>query len=200
MNAQGLGGPDGERTVFSGVALVMVELQCGDVTEALDRARALRERLAASPPSSALSGHAAAIVLGEAGTAEALGGDVRAAERDVGEAYAAGVGTHDMPILSTVGLAVSALALRQGRPVDAAVVLGASAQIRGSDDHTDLTVIRLTRQLRSALGPDFDARYAEGRSLSRKEAIARLDPALSVRGDPVVRGDDPPRPPVGIRR
>jgi hypothetical protein len=50
--------------------------------------------------------------------------------------------------------------------------------VRGTDDPTDPTTAKLAPLLRAALGDDeFARRYAEGRALTRQEAISRLDPA-----------------------
>jgi hypothetical protein len=50
--------------------------------------------------------------------------------------------------------------------------------VRGGDDPTDPTAVKLAPRLRAALGADRYARaYRAGQALSRAEAIERLDPA-----------------------
>ena len=50
--------------------------------------------------------------------------------------------------------------------------------MRGGDDPTDPTAVKLAPLLRAALGEDrFAAAYQAGKALSRAEAIERLDPA-----------------------
>src|SRR6185312_8757873 len=88
--------------------------------------------------------------------------------------------TNDRPILAAVGLAVSWWARDRGRPREAAVLVGASARLRGTDDPTSPLVIRLTRLLRADLGPEFDACYAEGLALDATAATARIDPARAL--------------------
>jgi hypothetical protein len=57
-------------------------------------------------------------------------------------------------------------------------MLGACAAVRGGEDSTELTVTQLGPRLGEALGPDGYARaYDRGKTLSRAEALALLDPA-----------------------
>jgi ATP/maltotriose-dependent transcriptional regulator MalT len=173
----GTGGlPMAVTDLFAGASMSSLEWQRGDESAALDRARRLRDQLRTTEPS-ALSGHMTAIVLGTTGGLEARLGDVGTAERDLAEAYTAAVGTADMPILASVGLAVCALAVRRLRFGDAALILGASAQVRGAEDESDAWVLVLRPELIDALGAAYQGCYGRGRSLSRPDAIARLDPA-----------------------
>ena len=83
-----------------------------------------------------------------------------------------------MPIAARVGEAVVVLALRLGRPADAAEMLGASLRLRGTDDPTNPDLARLRAELRDALGEQaLAAGVAAGRELDRSAALARLDPA-----------------------
>jgi hypothetical protein len=76
-----------------------------------------------------------------------------------------------------IGVSVAGLALARGMHRSAAVVLGASAQLRGADDLTDPRIARLHGELSSSLGDAFGAAYGEGRRLSRTDALGRIDPA-----------------------
>ena len=122
--------------------------------------------------------HATAIAHGFLGAAAARAGQAAAARTHLVAGYRDGLQAMDLPIMAAVGLGVAGYAQALGDARTAAVVLGASARLRGSDDHTNLAVVRLTAELRDALGDGFDAAYAEGRALGRDEALARLDPAL----------------------
>ena len=70
------------------------------------------------------------------------------------------------------------LAFALGYQERAAELLGARTVVRGVDDPTDPTAVKLAPLLRAALGEDgFAAAYQAGKALSRAEAIERLDPA-----------------------
>jgi hypothetical protein len=91
-----------------------------------------------------------------------------------------------MPIVAMTGVAGAQLAARQGRPADAAEMLGAAALVRGARDEANLEIAGLTAGLREALGEDaFRAAYARGLEAERDAALARLAPtgsdAASVR-------------------
>ena len=167
----------GDRDLFGDAALVTLDWLVDDRAGALTRARRLRARLADRGPLSSVSGHVSAVGLGIAGAMEAVSGHLEAAYADLEQAYPAAVGTGDMPILATVGLSVCVYAVALGRLDDAAMILGAAAQVRDADDPTDPSVIKLTTQLSAEL-TDFAASYGAGRSLDRAQAIARLDPGL----------------------
>ena len=111
----------------------------------------------------------------------ALGdGDVAAAAEALDGAFAAAVESRDMPIVAMTGVAGAQLAARQGRPVDAAEMLGAAAVVRGAQDEANLEIAGLTAELREALGEDaFRAAYARGLGAERDAALARLVPAGS---------------------
>jgi predicted ATPase/DNA-binding SARP family transcriptional activator len=119
-------------------------------------------------------GHAAAAAL-----ALRLGCEADADEHVV-VGYRQALLTNDRPILAAVGLAVSGWARDRGRPSEAAVLVGASARLRGTDDPTSPLVIRLTEALRADLGAEFDACYAEGLALDAAAATARIDPRVVV--------------------
>ncbi|MGX6604955.1 BTAD domain-containing putative transcriptional regulator [Micromonosporaceae bacterium Da 78-11] len=105
-------------------------------------------------------------------------GDLAGAQAALDLAYAAAVESRDMPILSMVAVVAAAVAERQGRPRDAAVVLGAAARLRGTHDRTDPQIRELSRRGATALGEDGFARaYAQGWDLDAATASAEVDPA-----------------------
>ncbi|WP_375422812.1 BTAD domain-containing putative transcriptional regulator [uncultured Friedmanniella sp.] len=173
-----LPGGNREREMFAGAALAGLEWRAGEVAAAEARLVTLRRWLAEHRGASPLLDHARAIVLGTAGAIAAAAGRVEDAAEDLTSAYAAGVLTTDMPILATVGRATAQLALALAQPAEAATVLGASAQVLGSDDESDPDVRSIRAAARAGLGEAFDQHYRAGRTLTRAEAVARLDPAL----------------------
>jgi predicted ATPase len=103
-------------------------------------------------------------------------GRIDEAEDHVREGYAQAVLTNDKPILAAVGTAVADWAQARGRAREAAVVLGASTRLRGSDDATNPSVLALVAQLRAELDGEYDVAYAEGQALDADAATARVDP------------------------
>ena len=104
--------------------------------------------------------------------------DVRGAREQAVRAYRAAVGAQDMSLLSLASGAVAELAFALGQPGRAAELLGARTVVRGGDDPTDPTALKLAPLLRAALGSDrFEASHATGKALSPAEAIEFLDPA-----------------------
>lgn len=165
-----------ERELVAQAVLVGLELQSGRPEVAVEGAARLRERLGTRPYAAALDGHLVSICLGATATVEALAGDPALAAADLTRAYPTARGTHDMPILATVGLASAALALAAGDAAEAATVLASAARVRGAEDPTEPTVVRLTATLREQLGDAFDPAYAVGWALDVEAAAARLDP------------------------
>ncbi|MFC6008863.1 BTAD domain-containing putative transcriptional regulator [Angustibacter luteus] len=114
--------------------------------------------------------------------------DVRRAQLDVAAghvrtAWRLASMTEDLPIMATAGTSVAELGAALGRSHEAAVLLGASAALRGSPDLTQPTVATLTAHLVAELGGDaFEAAFESGRVLDREQARARLDPQLLLGG------------------
>ncbi|BEP14302.1 BTAD domain-containing putative transcriptional regulator [Acidothermaceae bacterium B102] len=121
--------------------------------------------------------HGTAMAHGFLGSMAAQTGDLAAARKHVETGYRHALVTLDQPIIASVGLGVAAYAFALGDHRDAAVILGAAARLRGSDDHTNLAIVRLTASLQESLGDAFDDAFAEGRALDRDAARGRLDPA-----------------------
>jgi ATP/maltotriose-dependent transcriptional regulator MalT len=166
-----------ERGMFVDGVLMMIVLYEGDLATATAMAEDARRRVALTP-TSFIHGHMSASVGGLTAQVAIQSGDLDTALADLLSAYPVAVSTHDMPIVAGVGVSVACLAAALDRPADAAVILGAAARLRGSDDRADPPVADLTAELHRRLGVEFDEAYASGKSLGRAEAIARLDPAL----------------------
>jgi hypothetical protein len=104
--------------------------------------------------------------------------DLAGAREQAARAYRAAVSAQDMPLLTLASGAVAEVAFALGQLERAAELLGARTVVRGGDDPTDPTAVKLAPRLRAALGADRYARaYRAGQALSRAEAIERLDPA-----------------------
>ncbi|MFB9840042.1 AfsR/SARP family transcriptional regulator, partial [Actinoallomurus acaciae] len=118
-------------------------------------------------------------------------GDRAGAEKALEKAYAAGLATRDLPILSVVAVAAVALAEAHGRHHETAVLLGAASRLRGAHDRTDRQVRELTRRGRAALGEEaFAAAYAKGWELDGRTAVTDVDPAR-LRREPRTAHPDP---------
>ena len=167
--------------VFTLAMLAEIERQTGNP----DRARAMNEeamrRIAALPHSHPSQTHGRTIVIGMAARLACFEGDLGEAVRLGGEAYLSAVDTKDLPILASVGLVLTDIAMAAGRFADAAEMLGASARLRGADDGTAADVVRLRTALAAELGAQRLAElYARGQGLDRDAAMRRLDPAEAL--------------------
>ncbi|GAB7047075.1 BTAD domain-containing putative transcriptional regulator [Catenuloplanes indicus] len=102
-------------------------------------------------------------------------GDAAAAAALIPGAVAAGLRTADVPVVARTAVALAFVRRAEGRPAEAAELLGAAESIRGGPDRLSLDHAVLTERLTAELGADVfaDAR-ARGRSLSREAAIALL--------------------------
>ena len=106
-------------------------------------------------------------------------GELPAARDSLDEALRTAVATTDMPIVASVAVTISELAVRTGDPERAARLLGAAAVLRGADDATALDIGRLTRRLVDELGEEgFRRAYGEGRALDREAALALLETSV----------------------
>ncbi len=174
-----------ERELFA-EQRAMIKVSLADLTMrlgALDQARELSaEAIADLGPAEHRwpeAGHARAMALSGSAAIELEAGEFEVAQRRLADAYPIAIATRDMPILAMVGVTIAALATARGRYTDGAEILGAAAQLRGSEDPTHPEVSRLTAALRERLGEDaFTTALTCGRNLDRDGAIARLDPGL----------------------
>ncbi len=154
------------------------EVGCGDVDAARPFQATAERHLARFGHAHPAREHLEAMVAATGARIAIADGDVRAAREQAVRSYAAAVAAQDMPLLALASGTTAELALALGQPERAAELLGAGAVVRGADDPTDPTAVKLAPLLRTALG---DHRYARarqaGKALSRAEAIERLDPA-----------------------
>ena len=165
-------------TLFARAVMAEFARLDGDMPEA----RRLRDEslrtLGEISPAHPIQGHGKAIILAIAAKQDLVDGELDLGRERLAAAYETAIGTKDMPIVASVGVAVADLAVRTAQPVDAAEMLGAAARLRGADDATNLDIRRLTAMLRETLGgAAFADTYERGRALDREAAIARLDPA-----------------------
>jgi len=150
----------------------------GDLTAARNFADQGLAIVAAVPAVHPTQGHIAALANAFAGRLRVDEGDLSAARAQLADAYSYATGTRDMPILAGVGVCVAMLALAYERYADATEILGATAQVRGSEDVVNPDVVKLTARLRDELGTAaFESAYDVGRNLDSKAACARMDPA-----------------------
>jgi predicted ATPase/DNA-binding SARP family transcriptional activator len=177
---------DEERDLNREEAVVIDSLRARLLWELGDQAaaRALRDRLAAAVAGGvggrAERGHARAMALTTIGVIALGEGELTAAAEALDGAFAAAVGSRDMPIVAMTGVARALLTARRGRPADAAEMLGAAAVVRGAPDEANLEIAALTAELRETLGEDaFGAAYARGLEAERDAALARLEPERS---------------------
>ena len=125
--------------MFAEVTLAQIDWLAGDLDAALALARDLRERLA-SRASQRPGHHLTRCLATSAASKPALAGSTTKA--DLRTAYAAGVASGDMPILCFVGLSAAAYAVARKKEFCAgAMILGATAQIRGRRDPGDPMVV-----------------------------------------------------------
>ncbi|MFD4898814.1 BTAD domain-containing putative transcriptional regulator [Streptomyces sp. NPDC058411] len=170
-----------ERAVLLDASEAGLWVQAGD----LERARGLVESaeagLSAQRP---LGGdHGQALIAAVRGSLCLGLGDGPGAEEALLRAYAAALGSRDLPVVATVAVTVAGLAALYGRHRDAALVLGAAARLRGAHDRTDPQIRALSRRARTALGDEgFAEAYGAGRDLDAAAALRRTDPALLCRG------------------
>jgi hypothetical protein len=164
--------------VFTLCMTALVELEAGNREEA-DRLYAQTQARARTIPAHhPIHGHAMSLIMVMSASFALRSGELADARRWLAEAFPVARATTDMPIVASVGVTAAKVEAVDGDPARAARMLGASAVLRGADDPTSVDIRRLAGELTEVLGADgFSAAYAAGRSLSRDDAIALLDPA-----------------------
>ncbi|MEU4236122.1 BTAD domain-containing putative transcriptional regulator [Actinoplanes sp. NPDC026619] len=151
-------------------------LRIGD----LDRARELVDRAEAGMASelTVTADHGQALVNAVRASLCIANEDGPGAEAALARAYAAGLLTKDMPILAVVAVTAAGLATYYERYPEAAVILGASARLRGTHDRTDPETHRLVRQITGEIGESrFAEAYEIGWKLDGTTARKQVDPA-----------------------
>ncbi len=170
-----------ERPVSPETAILLDALEAdlwiriGAPDRARERVESAEAGLSAHPPFG--GGHEQALI-GVARAALCLeAADGPGAEKALHRAYAAAVGSKDMPILATVAVTVAGVAALSGHHHDTAALLGAAARLRGAHDRTDPRVRALSERGRSELGEqDFAAAYEKGWRLTTLAALTAVDP------------------------
>ena len=168
----------GIESAFAGAFLARLGWLLGDEDEARALiAAALRttERVAPGRPERA---HIQSAVRASAALIAVEDDDLETAREHLALAYPAAIETQDQPIVALVGVALAAYASRVGDAAAAAEILGAAARLRGAEDRTDPTIVRLTAHLRETLGDEaYEAAFTAGRWQERDAALGRLNPA-----------------------
>ncbi|MDT4914391.1 MAG: hypothetical protein QOC66_3519 [Pseudonocardiales bacterium] len=165
-------------SVFTLALLGAVEQHAGNLEEARKLQREAMRRVAGMPSEHPAHGHIQAILFAVSARIAHADGDIDGAAGFGRDAFAAAVGTRDLPVLAAVGVTLAEIVHASGDPNGAAVMLGAAARLRGADDPTSREIADLTEQLRATLGdPTFEQRYQQGKALDRDAATERLRPA-----------------------
>jgi ATP/maltotriose-dependent transcriptional regulator MalT len=154
------------------------EVTWGDINEARPLQAETEAVLARFGPAHPARTHLEAMVAATAALIAIADQEAGTAREQAIRAYRAATAAKDMPLLAMAAGAMAELAFLLGQAERAAGLLGARTVVRGSDDPTDPTAVKLTPLLRAALGEDGYAQaYQAGKRLSRAEAIEFLDPA-----------------------
>ena len=104
-------------------------------------------------------------------------GDVEHARGCVIEAIEYALEGRDMPVTAHAGVASAAVSQAVGDYTGAAEILGATEQLRGLPDLSNVDAARLSAALTEELGESaYAAAYARGRGLGREAALARITP------------------------
>jgi predicted Zn-dependent protease len=133
-------------------------------------------RLERLPEAHPIRSHGLAIILSTAAKIDIEDGQPEEAGERLAEAYRLAVDSKDMPIVAAVGVALAMLAAHLDRPAEAAEILGAAAQLRGADDFTQLDITALDADLGGLVDGPHAASYLAGKSKTRDDALARVDP------------------------
>jgi predicted ATPase len=154
------------------------EVTWGDINEARPLQAETEAVLARFGPAHPARTHLEAMVAATAALIAIADADLPAARAQAARLYRAAVAAEDLPLLAHATGALAELALALGQPERAAELLGARNVVRGADDPTDPTAVKLAPRLRAALGADrYERCKAAGQALGRAAAIEWLDPA-----------------------
>ncbi|HEY5882227.1 MAG TPA: BTAD domain-containing putative transcriptional regulator [Nakamurella sp.] len=164
-----------DRELFSAGLQVMIRLLRGDLPGAQHLAATLRANQE-HRGLDVMQGHAQAMISGVTAIVAVHAGEIDQARCDVRAGYPIALATEDRPVIATIGVAVAWVAAGTGASERSAMLLGASARLRGSDDAGDPMVLRLSQRLRGELGERFEDHYAKGKKLTRDDAVGVLDP------------------------
>jgi tetratricopeptide (TPR) repeat protein len=149
------------------ISLAHVEQMAGD----LDRAR---HHLTAAAAADGIGSPHRRTSLGLTSAAvELAAGDLAAARACLAEAVATSAETRDGPVIARVAEMAATLALAEGDPAAAGLLLGVAAAQRGAVDVGNPEVLAAYDRAR-ALGPAADEAMRRGRELPRDEGCAAL--------------------------
>ena len=145
----------------------------------LDAARAQLARAAEIAATPGLPGQLAAVIGSSLGYLDAAAGDLATARDRHDRAVRAALGTGDGPVVAQVLAGLADLAMREGDPMRAATLLGASEGVRGTSDRSILDEFRVAEAVRGALtSADWDGAFQRGRGAT----LATLDAVLTPDG------------------
>jgi predicted ATPase/DNA-binding SARP family transcriptional activator/tetratricopeptide (TPR) repeat protein len=146
----------------------------------LDSARRRYEYVLGGSPGANAPPQVRALMLSSAARLLVTDGEFERARALHDEAVAMMLKARDMPLLSVAIIGFAQLALAEGDPEHAAVLLGLADTIRGMPDAGDPDVAEAAAATRAALGEDrFAAAYQRGAEISRDDvlAVVRREPA-----------------------
>ena len=154
----------------------------------LDAARAQLVRAAEIAATPGLPGQLAAVISSSLGYLDAAAGDLPTARDRHDRAVQAALGTSDGPVVAQVLAGLADLAMREGDPVRAATLLGASEGVRGTSDRSILDEFRVAEAVRGALtSADWDDAFQRGRGATLATLDAVLTPDAGARGPRAAR-------------
>ncbi|HEX6361198.1 BTAD domain-containing putative transcriptional regulator [Actinophytocola sp.] len=123
----------------------------------------------------------AALIEGSRGYLAAATGELADAVTHHSEALELALESHDAPIVAHILVGVADLALRRGKPYEAATVLGASEGVRGAKDLSILDHAQIEDAARAELGEDvFTEAYAKGVATTLETLRALTDEVLAA--------------------
>lgn len=138
----------------------------GDLVLAYDHLRRAERFVAHNTVASQLR----AIVASSRGYLEAARGDMDEARRWHRVAVDHSISPVDAPVIASVLVGLAEISLLDGKPEVAAMILGASAAVRGTEDLSLMDGRRITSAARAALGEEsFDIAYERGRGTTTKQ-------------------------------
>jgi predicted ATPase/DNA-binding SARP family transcriptional activator len=158
-----------------GSALAQIERMAGD----LDAARAHLDIAASDLAGSGFGGlavpHRRAFLAMTRAAIELAAGHVDEARAAVAEGVSAAVESRDGPVTAAVAEVAAQLALAEGDPRCACLLLGVATAQRGTLDRGSPEVRGTLTTLRASLGTDADALVRAGAELPRADGVARLE-------------------------
>ena len=154
----------------------------------LDAARAHLTRGAEIAARPGLPGQLAALIGSALGYLAVETGDLTTARARHDRALQAALGTGDGPVVAQVLTGLADLALREGDPVRAATLLGASEGVRGTRDRSVSDEFRVAETVRGTLtSAEWDGAFQRGRGATLATLEAVLTPDAGARGPRAAR-------------